>query len=122
PALAEQPEPVPRDLRIHREAAPGRGARASRPVAAQVGHREARDLARWRSAGGSCGPRRIDQPRDVLHVGSLVVREPLGKYIVDGPLAAARGTVHSSSRQIRGKGADLLWLLREYGQDLVDRR
>src|SRR5438105_8002868 len=54
--------------------------------------------------------------------GSLVVREPLGKYIVDGPLAAAQGIVHSSSRQIRGKGgADLLWLLRKRDQDLVDR-
>ncbi len=43
------------------------------------------------------------------------------KHIVEGPLAAARGLVQSSSRQTRGKLGDGLRLLRELEQDLVDR-
>ena len=45
----------------------------------------------------------------------------MGKHIVDGPLAAARGTVQSSSRQTCGKRGDGLRLLLELRQDLVDR-
>ena len=42
-------------------------------------------------------------------------------HIVEGPLAPARGTVQSGSRQARGEPGDLLRLLRELAQDLVDR-
>ena len=45
----------------------------------------------------------------------------MGKHIVQRPLAAARGTVQTSSRQVCGKRRDDLRLLRERGQDLVDR-
>ncbi len=43
------------------------------------------------------------------------------KHIVEGPLAAARGLVQSSSRQTCGELGDGLRLLRELEQDLVDR-
>jgi hypothetical protein len=45
----------------------------------------------------------------------------MGKHIVEGPLAPARGTVQSGSRQARSERSDLLRLLRESAQDLVDR-
>ena len=47
-------------------------------------------------------------------------RTEMGKHIVEGPFAAALGTVQSSARQTRGKRGDGLRLLRELSQDLVD--
>src|SRR5438874_553938 len=45
----------------------------------------------------------------------------MSKHIVDRPLAAARGTVQSRSRQTAGQRGDVLGLLCERGQDLLDR-
>ena len=45
----------------------------------------------------------------------------MGKHVVEGPLAAARGTVQSCARQAGGERGDGLRLLGEPGQDLVDR-
>ena len=45
----------------------------------------------------------------------------MGKHIVDGPLAAAWGTVQSSPRQTCGQRGDGLRMILELRENLVDR-